>query len=293
MAGLPIYVINLDEDTGRMDRISRQLREQGLPFTRFGAFRGRDIPDPWKAQFEDTRIGAGEVGCYASHLQVMADMLASEDPIRVILEDDAFLSPHFADLLGALPDALPGDWDIVRFSTQLRYPVVRVAALPHGFGIYSYSRLPFSTVGYMINRRFASSFTRPRERAHPLDAHFQHPSMFGNFTHIRRRARPGPLRARRSVVGRRGRPNQASQVAPAQKPPDSNRNPRHRDARPGAADEVSPALAQAETDIETALRPAGTGNRTARGGEAGNAPGPLPAPLTGTRATAIGSDRLG
>lgn len=192
MTGLPIYVINLDEDTGRLDRISRQLREQGLPFTRFGAFRGRDIPDRWKAQFEDRRIGAGEVGCYASHLQVMADMLASEDPIRVILEDDAFLSPHFADLLGALPDSLPGDWDIVRFSTQLRYPVVRVAALPHGFGLFSYSRLPFSTVGYMINRRFASSFTRPRERAHPLDAHFQHPSMFGNFTTYG--VEPGPVR---------------------------------------------------------------------------------------------------
>ena len=206
MTGPPIYVINLDEDTGRMDRISRQLREQGLPFTRFSAFRGRDIPAPWKAQFEDPRIGAGEVGCYASHLQVMADMLASEDPIRVILEDDAFLSPHFADLLGALPDSLPGDWDIVRFSTQLRYPVVRVAALPHGFGIYSYSRLPFSTVGYMINRRFASSFTRPRERAHPLDAHFQHPSMFGNFTTYG--VEPGPVRYARgeaSSVGAEGR----------------------------------------------------------------------------------------
>lgn len=182
MTGLPIYVINLDEDTARLDRISRQLRERGLPFTRFSAFRGRDIPDPWKEQFEDARIGAGEVGCYASHLQVMADMLDSEDRIRVVLEDDAMLSPHFSELLGMLPASLPGDWDIVRLSTQLRYPIVRVAPLPHGFGIYSYSRIPFSTVGYMINRRFASTFTRPRKRSHPLDAHLQHPSMFGDFT---------------------------------------------------------------------------------------------------------------
>ena len=194
----PIYVVNLDEDTERMDRISRQLREQGLSFARFGAFRGRDVPDPWKQQFDDARIGPGEVGCYASHLQLMADMLDSGDRVRVILEDDAFLSPHFAELLGALPAGLPGDWDIVRFSTQLRHPVVRVAALPHGFGIYSYSRLPFSTVGYMMNRRFASALTRPRRRSHPLDAHFQHPSMFDNFTTYG--VEPGPVRYARGEV---------------------------------------------------------------------------------------------
>ena len=182
MARIPIHVINLDEDTERLERISLQLREQDLPFTRFRAFRGREIPAPWKQQFDDSRIGAGEVGCYASHLQVMADMLDTEEQARVILEDDALLSPHFSKLLGMLPTSLPGDWDIVRFSTQLRHPIVRVASLPHGFGIYSYSRIPFSTVGYMISRQFASTFTGLRMRTHPLDAHFQHPSMFGNFT---------------------------------------------------------------------------------------------------------------
>ena len=198
MTGLPIYVINLDEDTARLDRISRQLREQGLPFTRFGAFRGRDIPDRWKAQFEDPRIGAGEVGCYASHLQVMADMLESDEPARVILEDDAFLDPRFSDLLRILPSELPDDWDIVRLCTQLRYPVIRIACLPHGFGIYSYSRIPMSAVGYLVNRRFVSIFTNPRRRDYPLDAHLQHPSLFGNFTTYG--VEPSPVRYGREEV---------------------------------------------------------------------------------------------
>ena len=193
MIEYPIFVINLDEDTERMERISRQLREQDLPFTRFSAFHGRDIPEPWKSQFGDARVlGTGEVGAYASHLQVMADMLHTEQQVRVILEDDAFLSPRFSELLQALPASLPGDWDIVRFSTSLKHPVIRVAALPYGFGIHSYSRVPVSAVGYMINRRFASTFSRPRMRTCPLDAHFQHPSMFGNFTTYG--VEPSPIR---------------------------------------------------------------------------------------------------
>ena len=49
--GLPIYVINLDEDVERMAAMKRQLDKLGLPFVRFPGFRGAEITDRWKPQF--------------------------------------------------------------------------------------------------------------------------------------------------------------------------------------------------------------------------------------------------
>ena len=48
MARISIHAINLDEDTERMDRVTAQLQEQGLSYTRFSAFRGWEIPNVWK-----------------------------------------------------------------------------------------------------------------------------------------------------------------------------------------------------------------------------------------------------
>ena len=61
----------------------------------FPAFRGANIPEQWKPQFKDSPIGDGEIGCYASHLQCMADMLDTDESARVILGDDAVLSDNF------------------------------------------------------------------------------------------------------------------------------------------------------------------------------------------------------
>ena len=181
--GLPIYVINLDEDVERMAAMKRQLDKLGLPFVRFPGFRGAEITDRWKPQFPaDNPLGAGEIGCYASHLQAIADMLETDEPARVILEDDGILSERFAALLAALPDRLPDDWDIVRFCTTLKHPVRRVVTLPFGYGLFTYSRIPNSALGYMINRRFAEHFTKPRVRRAPLDSELQHPFLFGDLT---------------------------------------------------------------------------------------------------------------
>ena len=46
MDGLQTWVINLDKDTQRLQRITQQLAPTGLAWTRISAVYGRDLPEP-------------------------------------------------------------------------------------------------------------------------------------------------------------------------------------------------------------------------------------------------------
>lgn len=181
MSQIPIYVINLDEDRDRLEAITRQLDDQGLAFTRFPAFRGANIPERWQPQFEGSPIGDGEIGCYASHLQCMADMLDTDESARVILEDDAVLADNFPELLEILPDCLPDDWNIVRLYMNERRPFFVRENLPKGFDLVTYNRIPYGTVGYMIDRKFAQLFTSFYPRSMAIDLDLKYPHLFGSF----------------------------------------------------------------------------------------------------------------
>ena len=70
---IPIYVINLDQDTDRLTSITRRLNHLKLPFQRFSAYRGKNIPDYLQSEFFLNGFCAlqdGEVGCYASHIDI-------------------------------------------------------------------------------------------------------------------------------------------------------------------------------------------------------------------------------
>ncbi|MXW90758.1 MAG: glycosyltransferase family 25 protein, partial [Rhodospirillaceae bacterium] len=198
---LPVYVINLDRDVERLINIRASLQQLGIPFTRFPAFLGTDIPDRWTSDFgRDNPMGAGQIGCYASHLQVIANILETDETARVILEDDCELSADFAEFLADIPEQLPEDWDIVRLSPSLKNlkrPVRRIATLREGRGLYIYSRPPSNAVGYIINRRFAEHFTKPVERRVSLDAHFRYLTLFGDLTCYG--VYPPPVRQRASI----------------------------------------------------------------------------------------------
>jgi len=181
MNQIPIYVINLDEDRARLDAIKHRLDNQNLTFTRFPAFRGTNIPQRWQPQFAGSPIGDGEIGCYASHLQCMADMLDTDESVRVILEDDAALAEGFAGLLEILTDHLPDDWNIVRLYMNKQRPFHIRESLPGGFDLVTYSRIPSSTTGYMINREFARLFTNFHARSMAIDLDLKYPHLFGSF----------------------------------------------------------------------------------------------------------------
>lgn len=174
--GVRIFLINLEEDQDRLATMDEQLSRLGLSYERFAAFRGTEIP-PWlQEQFFDAHgrqfaaLGAGEIGCYASHLAVCRKVADEnlEGPV-LVLEDDVEIGPNLDEVLAAL-DRLPTDWEIVRCINPPRSAFVPLVRLTEGVEVIRYWRIPVIAGAYLINRagavRFLSSLPR---RQRPVD----------------------------------------------------------------------------------------------------------------------------
>lgn len=156
-----IYLINLNRDTGRLALMTEQLNRLGLPFERFPAIHGVDMPEWLRPYFlsangsiaSDLRLG--EVGCYASHLAVMARIAERNQP-ALILEDDIELDPDLPTVLASIHN-LPNDWDIVRLSNPKRRTIA-VGRLCAGRDVVKYSRIPTRTGACLITSAGARKF---------------------------------------------------------------------------------------------------------------------------------------
>ncbi len=173
----PIYVINLDQDTDRLASITERLNHLKLPFKRFSAYRGKNIPDHLKSEFfldRSCSLQDGEVGCYASHLDCMKRFIDTGLPSAIILEDDVDFHPDFSRLISEFCK-LPPDLDILRLSSVPKYSYVPVGTIEPCFELVKYSKIPHSTGGYYITHCGAQKFVRfQKPRTNPLDIDMRH-----------------------------------------------------------------------------------------------------------------------
>ena len=119
---LPIFYINLARDTERRQKLEAELARQGLQGTRFEAVWWANLGEAEQKQLYSAELNKhqfhaslvnGEKGCYASHIRLWQQLLASGAPAMVVLEDDVGLKDGFADILGAISQrAQP--WDMVK-----------------------------------------------------------------------------------------------------------------------------------------------------------------------------------
>ena len=103
-----LYVVNLDADTVRMERMSQQLA--GMPFTRIPGVKGAYLPSLFLDEFTSgSGSGArGTAGCFLSHLATWERVVRAGRP-ALVLEDDAWI---LAGLPRGLSDVrLPADFD--------------------------------------------------------------------------------------------------------------------------------------------------------------------------------------
>jgi glycosyl transferase family 25 len=110
--GIPAFFINLDRATERCDFMERQGGRLGLGLARIRALEPADIDDAaygWMSRSWERPITRIEVAVLMSHAQLWERAAASDAGI-VVLEDDAVLSPRFADFLLSPPT---GEWDLV------------------------------------------------------------------------------------------------------------------------------------------------------------------------------------
>ena len=115
---VPIFVINLNGFTDRLERISRRLNGLGLNFERIPAVNGRSL-----SREEKQKIGSGrsrlplsdsEIAHYMSHLKALRIVADRGLPRAMILEDDAVFDDDFA-LWASSECPLPADVEILKF----------------------------------------------------------------------------------------------------------------------------------------------------------------------------------
>ena len=175
-AGFGIVLINLDRSADRRDRMRQQFASAGLPFARFSAVDGVALT-PAVCSFFCNAAGqlasplrVGEIGCYASHLQIWQDIVAGKYPPVVLVCEDDILLP--LDLRGIIEDVLratPTGWDVVRLAYRNTRAVSSIAPVDRCYDVVRFSRQPTRSGAYLISQAGAGKLLRPGLRDHPID----------------------------------------------------------------------------------------------------------------------------
>lgn len=175
---LPIFYINLARDTERRQKLEAELARQGLQGTRFEAVWWPDLGEAEQKQLYSAELNEhqfhtslvnGEKGCYASHIQAWRQLLASDAPALVVLEDDVRLTPQFADVVNAIA-ALQEPWDMVKLLGRDQEKTRSQRPLTGNTVLVDYARVPSMTAGYVISRAGAARLLERRQPfGRPID----------------------------------------------------------------------------------------------------------------------------
>ena len=175
---LPIVFINLDRDAERRTRLLAELQQIDMPSERFPAVWWADVPPEQASRWYSDDLNArqyykprrnGEKGCYASHIGAWQQLLASDAPALVVLEDDVRLTPQFADVVNAIA-ALQEPWDMVKLLGRDREKVRSQRPLVPGTALVDYARVPSMTAGYVVSRAGAAKLLAHRQPfGRPID----------------------------------------------------------------------------------------------------------------------------
>lgn len=113
---LDIYVINLDKDIERLNKIKQLLNP--YTFKRIKAIYGKNI-DLKKVDnltfFARTFLPKSAIGIYLSHIKTWKAILNSNKDMALVLEDDAKpVTPDFMKEIYKIIKETPKNWDIIK-----------------------------------------------------------------------------------------------------------------------------------------------------------------------------------
>ncbi|MGB7537541.1 MAG: glycosyltransferase family 25 protein [Anaerolineales bacterium] len=122
---LPIWVLNLKQDTHRLQFMRRQLRGLKLPFTVIEAVDG-SLLTPAElglyskdraAQYSKRELSPGEIATSLSHAGMWERLLREKLKEVLIFEDDVLIAGALVDILRSR-NRFPKDWEFINFSTD-------------------------------------------------------------------------------------------------------------------------------------------------------------------------------
>jgi glycosyl transferase family 25 len=174
------FLINLDSDIERREAMHRQLCQLGIPYERFRAVKGDELPNWLKPFFLDAdgnhapELSKGEIGCYASHLSIMRLAVELNEP-TLIMEDDLHLTSNLKEII-ELALKMDVRWDMLRLSSMDKHPVAFLRSLTPAYDVVQYLKVPPNLGAYIVTPTGAQKFlawSKPRWR--PVDQDLRRP----------------------------------------------------------------------------------------------------------------------
>ena len=165
----PSYVINLAENTVRMDNSARQLAAQRIPFERIDAVNGWALSESEIGLVYDAAVNRrrakhpllrSEIGCYLSHVTAWQRIAEGESTGGFIFEDDFLVTEDLADVLSRLCED-ERDWDMVKLFSLNQAPrtMTRRRLGPRHEVVVPFL-VPACTIGYGLTREAASHLSK-------------------------------------------------------------------------------------------------------------------------------------
>lgn len=158
----PAYVINLADNTARMDNSARALAAQGIAYERIDAVNGWHLPDARIAEVYDSAANARrgrhdlvrpEIGCYLSHIAAWERIASGEADGGVIFEDDFEAEDSLAEILHLISTDPARDWDMVKlFTFDPEARTISDRPLGDSHRIVQPYRVPTCLIGYAVTR---------------------------------------------------------------------------------------------------------------------------------------------
>ena len=177
---IPIFVINMPQNTERKNKIESQLSKLGLAAAFIKAVVGKNLSDTEiTALYNEKQNNAnyhrnltvGEIGCYASHRLAWKKLVDENISQAIILEDDSILSNTFIEVLENLSRLK--EWDIIKLADDRNLEPAKSHPISSNLNCVSYYRVPNCTTGYAISINGAKKFLSRKRFFRPVDVDTQ------------------------------------------------------------------------------------------------------------------------
>lgn len=171
-----VFVINLEKDVKKKEKINSQLQKFNIEFSFFQAINGKELSKAYADDLNSKSIPRlltnGELGCLLSHIDILKKI--GNNDIFLILEDDVVLEEGLTRFLEHIPKINFG-WDVILLGHGSEFDVKYATPISlwgrksvNGFVIGKPVVKAMGAWGYLINYCGAQkildnfqSYTRP------------------------------------------------------------------------------------------------------------------------------------
>lgn len=109
-----IYVINMEKDVDRREKILKKAKKQNILVKIFTAVDGSTVsPTIINKYFSENNLNPGQIGCALSHILVYKDIIKNNYNNCIILEDDSFFTSNFIKKINNTLNLVNNNYDMI------------------------------------------------------------------------------------------------------------------------------------------------------------------------------------